>query len=103
MRGRRSRALPFRHSPLAPSSFRDARLDYAIVDAGNRVPVWLPGTTAEGGNAVKMATEQLGNTDLAVSQLLGEPDGQAGNRARAGKIPAYPYSPCILVRKDLAV
>ena len=83
-----------------PVSFRDARLDYAIVDASNRVPVWLSGTAAELGNAVKMAPGQLGNADLAASQLRGELDkvldklseGQKQDLARALDLPITPQS-----------
>ena len=81
-----------------PISFRDARLDYAIVDADNRVPVWLSGTAAELGNAVKMAPGQLGNADLAASHLRGELDkvleklsaGQKQDLAQALDLPTTP-------------
>ncbi len=81
-----------------PISFREARLDYAIVDADNRVPVWLSGTAAELGNAVKMAPGQLGNADLAASHLRGELDkvleklseGQKQDLAQALDLPTTP-------------
>ena len=81
-----------------PVSFREARLDYAIVDGDNRVPVWLSGTAAELGNAVKMAPGQLGNADLAASHLRGELDkvleklseGQKQDLAQALDLPTTP-------------
>ena len=79
-------------------SFLAARLDYAIVDQDNQIPAWLSGTAAELAAAVKMAPGQLGNADLAASQLRGELDkgldklslGQKQELARALDLPITP-------------
>ena len=83
---------------FSQESFRAARLEYAILDKDNRIPAWLSGTAAELAAAVKMAPGQLGNADLAASQLRGELDkvldklstGQKRELARALDLPITP-------------
>ena len=83
---------------FSQESFRAARLEYAILDKDNRIPAWLAGTAAELAAAVKMAPGQLGNADLAASQLRGELDkvldklslGQKRELARALDLPITP-------------
>ena len=83
---------------FSQESFRTARLEYAIVDKDNRIPAWLSGTAAELATAVKMAPGQLGNADLAASQLRGELDkvldklslGQKRELAQALDLPITP-------------
>ena len=83
---------------FSQASFRAARLEYAILDKDNRIPAWLSGTAAELAAAVKMAPGQLGNADLAASQLRGELDkvldklsmGQKRELARALDLPITP-------------
>jgi 16S rRNA G966 N2-methylase RsmD len=80
------------------SNFRDAMLDYAILDMDNQDPEWLSGTPQEFGNAIKLAPAQLGNADLAASQLRGELDKvlpklsirQKQDLARALDLPTTP-------------
>ena len=83
---------------FSQESFRSARLEYAIVDKDNRIPAWLSGTAVELATAVKMAPGQLGNADLAASQLRGELDkvldklslGQKRELAQALDLPITP-------------
>ena len=91
-------AVCYPNRPFTQDSFRAARLDYAIIDQDNPVPAWLSGTTAELAAAVKMAPGQLGNADLAASQLRGELDkalvklslAQKQELARALDLPITP-------------
>ena len=82
----------------AISTFMDAELDYAILDIDNSNPAWLSGTPKEVASAIKLAPAQLGNADLAASQLRGELDkvlgklsiGQKRELARVLDLPTTP-------------
>ena len=78
--------------------FQDAVLDYAILDIDNQEPDWLSGIPQEFGNAIKLAPAQLGNADLAASQLRGELDKvlprlSTPAKARLGPRPGPAYYP----------
>lgn len=55
-----------------PRYLNDAELDYAVIDADNRVPKWTTGKPAMLAAAVRHAPAQLGNADMAAAMLADE-------------------------------
>lgn len=80
------------------SNVLESELEYAILDIDNQSGEWFSGTPHEIGNAIKLAPAQLGNADLAASQLRGELDKvlprlsfrQKQDLARALDLPTTP-------------